>query len=379
MMRRGVLLLAVMALAALFALPVVAQDGEGWVCPTGFEGQTLSVFNWGTYISDEDDTATDFNENLVQGFEELCGVTVIYDGTMENSEQFYNRMLTGNPGWDLAAPTDYLIPVLIEEGLIIPFNPDNIPNLANMKANLANPWYDEEGIYAVPYFWGTIAIGYNAAVVEEEVTSWMQLFEYDGPVAWLEDRRAMMGVALTLLGFDPNTANEDEINAARDFLLANSENVISIAQDDGQVLLARGDVDMVIEYNGDVFQVAAECAESASCTSEFVYTVPEEGTNRWVDNMVIPVDAPNPALAEVFLDYLYDPQVAGVNANFVQYGSPNQAAVDAGFILEELLANPGIYPTEEIDANLYGLRDLTLDVQDIFDAAWEDIKLGIGQ
>jgi spermidine/putrescine transport system substrate-binding protein len=378
MIQRGVLVLAVVALAVLLALPVMAQD-EGWVCPAGFEGQTLSVFNWGTYISDEDDPATEFNENLVAGFEELCGVTVQYDGTMENSEMFYNRMLTGNPGWDLAMPTDYIIPVLIDEGLIVPFNPENIPNLANMKVNLANPWYDPEGIYAAPYFWGTIAIGYNAATVTEEITSWSQFFEYAGPVAWLEDRRAMLGTALEILGYDPNTETESEINEARDFLLANSENVLSIAQDDGQVLLARGDVDMVIEYNGDIFQIAAECAESAACDDDFRYIIPQEGAVRWVDNMVIPVDAPNAALAEVFIDYLYDPVVAGVNANYVQYGSPNQLAVTDGLVLQELLDNPGIYPTDEIDAKLFGIRDLTLDVQDIYDAAWEDVKLGIGQ
>lgn len=378
-MAKRVLFLVLCAVIGILALPVLAQDAasEPWTCPEGFEGQTLSVFNWGTYISDEDNLDTEVNENLIQNFEQLCGVTVIYDGTMENNEALIARLRSGNPGWDIAAPTDYVVTLLVSEGLIQPFNPENIPNLANMSAGLQNPWYDPEGVYAAPYMWGTIGIGYDFAKVGEEITSWTQVFQYAGPTAWLEDRRSMLGVALLMLGYNPNSENPDEIFEAAQFLIDNSANVVSIAQDDGQVLLARGDVDMVVEYNGDIFQVAAECAESADCTADFRYIIPAEGAVRWVDNLVIPTDAPNLPLAEVFIDYLYDPIIAGINANYVQYGSPNQAAVDSGFIDQELLDNPGIYPTEDVEANLFGIIDLP-DMEVDYSDAWEEVKLAIG-
>jgi spermidine/putrescine transport system substrate-binding protein len=363
----------------MISLPTLAQETmEPWTCPAGFEGQTLSVFNWGTYISDEDDPDTDINENLIQNFERLCGVTVIYDGTMENNETLIARLRTGNPGWDIVMPTDYTVALLIREELIQPFNPDNIPNLVNMKERLRYPWYDPEGTYAVPYMWGTIGIGYDFNKVGEEITSWSQMFEHSGPTAWLEDRRAMLGIALALLGYDPNSENPDEIFEAADYLIDNSANVVSIAQDDGQVLLARGDVDMAVEYNGDIFQVAAECGDSADCTADFRYAIPEEGAVRWVDNITIPTNAPNLPLAEVFIDYLYDPQIAGINANFIQYGSPNQAAVDGGFIDQALQDNPGIYPTAELDEKLFDIIDLPDSEVDYSDA-WETVKLAIGQ
>lgn len=382
-MSKRVLAVVLPILALLFALPVAAQDSElqPWVCPDGFSGQTLSILNWGTYISDEDNAETaDINENLIQNFEQLCGVTVIYEGTMESSEALQALLRGGNPGYDLAMPTGYIIPDLVAEDLILPINMDNVPNAANLNPNLANPWYDPEQMYTLPYFWGTIAIGYDFNKVGEEVTSWNQFFQYAGPVSWLEDRRSVMGIALEMLGLNPNSEDPAEIEQAVDFLQTNSSNVVTIAQDDGQVLLARGDVDMTIEYNGDIFQIAAECAESPDCTADFRYVIPEEGAVRWTDNMVIPTGAPNAPLAEVFMDYMYDPQIAAINANWVQYGSPNQASIDLGLIDQELLDNPGIYPTPEIDAKLFEVQSLTTgDGEILYSDSWEEIKLAIGQ
>jgi spermidine/putrescine transport system substrate-binding protein len=96
--------------------------------------------------------------------------------------------------------------------------------------------------------------------------------------------------------------------------------------------------------------------------------------------MVIPADAPNAPLAEVFMDYMYDPQIAAINANFVQYGSPNQASIDLGLIDQALLDNPGIYPTPEIDAKLFEVQALvTGDGEILYSDFWEEIKLSIGQ
>ena len=366
-----------------FAAPAIAQETEltPWTCPEGFAGQTLSVYNWGTYISDEDDPATpDINESLIQNFEQLCGVRVIYDDTMESSEALQALLRGGNPGYDIAMPTGYIIPDLILENLIQPINFENIPNAANLDPSLANPWYDPEQQYTLPYFWGTIAIGYDYNKVGEEITSWDQFFQYSGPVSWLEDRRSVIGIALEILGLNPNSEDPDDLAQAVEFLKANNRNVISIAQDDGQVLLARGDVDMTIEYNGDIFQIAADCEASSDCTADFRYVIPVEGAVRWTDNIVLLTGAPNPALAEVFIDYLYDPQIAAINANYVQYGSPNQAAIDLGLIDQALLDNPGIYPSPEIEAKLFEVQALeTGDGEILYSDAWEEVKLSIGR
>jgi spermidine/putrescine transport system substrate-binding protein len=357
------LLLAVGA-AILLAVPVLALDAhlEPWVCPEGFEGQTLSVYSWSTYVA----------EDTISNFEAACGVSVNYD-VFGNNEEMLGRLRQGNPGYDITVPTDYAVAIMVAENLVEPLNHDNIPNIANLGETFIDPWFDPGNQYSVPYQWGTQGIAYNVNIITEPITSWEQVWTYDGPVAWQDDQRFMLGNALNLLGLDPNSQNEDEINQARDFLLERGGNVVYIAADDGQAQLAGGNVDIAIEYNGDIFQLNADC----EC-EDYAYVIPDEGTQLWTDNLVIPADAPNHALAEVFIDYILDPQVGADISNYVAYATPNQAALDLGLIDEALLSNPGIYPSAEVLAKLFQLQDVP-DAEVYFSNAWDEIRVFLGQ
>jgi spermidine/putrescine transport system substrate-binding protein len=262
---------------------------------------------------------------------------------------------------------------MAEEGLLEPLNLDNIPNFAHIDDQFKNPPYDPDNTYSVPYQWGTVGIGYNITEVGEEITSWQQMFEYDGPVAWLEDLRAMLGISLVMLGYDPNTDNPDEIAEARDYLIANSGNVVAIAQDDGQAMLARGDVHITVEYNGDIFQIMDEC----EC-EDYAYAIPREGTLVWVDNLAIPAGAPNHALAEVFIDYILHPQVGADISNYTAYATPNRTAIEMGLIDEAYLSDTAIYPDEETFERLFFIRD-NPETEQLYNDAWDEVKVLIGQ
>jgi spermidine/putrescine transport system substrate-binding protein len=150
--------------------------------------------------------------------------------------------------------------------------------------------------------------------------------------------------------------------------------VVAIAADDGQVLLERGDVDMTIEYSGDILALMFEC----ECDT-YGYLIPEEGTNIWVDNMAIPVDAPNPELAMVFMDYILHPQVGADISNYTAYGSPNQPAIDNGLIDEALLSDPAIYPSQEILAKLFFSNPVGGDAEQLYNNAWDEMLIFLGQ
>lgn len=191
-----------------------------------------------------------------------------------------------------------------------------------------------------------------------------------------------------MLGLNPNTTDQAEIDVAKAFLTENGSNVISIAPDDGQEQLARGEVDMVFEWSGDILQVIAQCAEDTACTSDFRYVIPEEGSIAWIDNMSIPVGALNPALAHAFIDYILDPKVGADISNFTAFSSPNQAAIDAGLIDEALLNDPALYPGEVQMENLVFVltptgttedgQDLMAVTEQLYGDAWDEIKIGIG-
>jgi spermidine/putrescine transport system substrate-binding protein len=358
--RFGVFMALVLLISVQASGLTLAQDDEieGWTCPEGFAGQRLSVYNWSTYVA----------EDTIPNFEAACGVAVIYD-VYENNEAMLSRIREGNPGYDIIVPSDYTVEIMAAEGLLEPLDLSRIPNFANIGEIFIHPPYDPDNQYSVPYQWGTIGIGYNVNAVDGPVTSWTQMFEHDGPVAWLEHYRAMLSIGLVMQGYHPNSTNLDEIAEARDFLIENSGNMVAIAADDGQVLLDQGNVDMTVEWSGDIFQIIAEC----EC-EDFDYAIPEEGTIVWVDNLAIPIDAPNIELAHVFIDYILDAQVGADISNYTAYGSPNQAAIDLNLIDEEYLSNPAIYPPEEVMENLYFIQELP-DVEQAYLDAWDEIVI----
>ncbi len=354
-------LLALLLVTGLVSGSAAAQTPDSWTCPEGFSGQTLNVYNWTTYIA----------EDTVANFEALCDVQITYD-TYPSAEDLLARLRQGNPGYDVIVPSDVVTYPLIAEGLLEPLDKAKIPNFANLSENLLDLPFDEGNQYTVPYQWGTVGIGYNKTNVGAEVKGWSDLVAYGGPVAWLEDVRGMMGTALVMLGLDPNTRNPDEIAQARDYLVENGNNVVYIAQDDGQEVLARGEADMVIEYSGDIFQIMDECG-----CDDYAYVIPEEGAYFWVDNVTIPVGAQNKALAEVFIDYLLDPQVGADISNYTAYGSPNQASIDGGLIDEALLDDPAIYPPAEVEARLYSIVN-DPELEQLYNDAWDEVKIYVG-
>jgi spermidine/putrescine transport system substrate-binding protein len=356
-------LLRTLSVFLLSALSLQSVQGQtAWTCPEGFDGQQLSVYNWSTYIADD----------TIPTFEELCGVTVTYD-TYPTDGDMLSRIRQGNPGYDIVVPTAGTAQVMIEEGLLEELDFANIPNFANVAQVYVNPVFDPENKYTVPYQVGGLGVAYNREKVGKDITSWYDVFSYDGPVAWIEDYRVMLGIALKLLGYDPNSRSEEEIQAAKDFLIENGKNVITIAQDDGQELLARGEVDIVLEYSGDIFQLITDCA----CDT-YAYVNPVEGTYFSTDVMGIPIDAPNKPLAEVFINYILDPQVGADISNYTTYATPNQAAIDQELISEETLSNPGIYPPEEVRANLFTtIQDA--ESEPLYIDAWDEVKIALGQ
>lgn len=368
-MRKIFALALLVCVLMLTLVPVWAQDDTPvfdptqieWTCPEEYAGQELHVYNWSTYIGND----------TIAAFEALCDVTVIYD-VYDGNESMVARLRQGNPGYDIAFPSDYIIPVMIQEGLLAPLDKPLIPNFANISERWLNPPYDPEDEYTVAYMWGSTGIAYNTNNVDEPIETWEDFFNYDGPVAWLDDPRTMLSLALNVLGYDPNSQNADEIAAARDFLIDNSDNVIAIASDDGQALLERGEVDAVIEYGGDTYQLVLEC----EC-EDYAYVLPDEGFILDVASMVLLTDGPNPELAQVFMDFILDPYVNAWIVNDIAYPTANQAAIDSGVIFPELIENAQVFP-DVSSPNAWFLADVG-DADVSYNDAWDELRITVGR
>ncbi|NEO86081.1 MAG: spermidine/putrescine ABC transporter substrate-binding protein [Spirulina sp. SIO3F2] len=346
------------------AIPVgcAANNSTSTGGANGDAPSVLSIYNWSDYI----------DESVITDFESQFNATVEYD-TFDSNEAMLAKIQQGNPGYDIIVPTGDFVAGMIAEGLLEELDLGNIPNLNNIAERFLDPPFDPGNRYSVPYQWGTIGIGYNTTAAGGEITSWEEIFDakYAGRVALMEDPRAMLGVILMTLGYDPNTTDPDELKAAKDYLIEHKDVIATFAPDTGEDLLNQGEVDIAVEWNGDVFQVMEE-------NDEIEYVIPEEGTIVWVDNLAIPKDAPNKELAEKFINFVLEPEVSAMISNYIKYGNPNEAALEQKLIDQEDLDNPGIYPPPETFKKLKYANDLGDDTQ-LYDEVWTELKVAVGK
>lgn len=347
----------------LFLVSAILPLGCTAITPNGVDRsheKILSIYNWTDYIDPE----------VLDEFEQTFGVEIKYD-TFDSNESLFAKIRPGNPGYDIIAPTSDYVEIMMKEGLLEKLDLENIPNLKNIDPKFSHPPFDPKNEYSVPYQWGTMGIGYNIEKTGEEIDSWGAIFDpkYTDRVALMEDLRAVLGVTLIYLGYNPNTTNPQEIEAAKDYLVRHKETIAVFAPDTGQTLLAQGEVDLAVEWSGDIFQVMEE-------NENLRYVIPKEGSIVWTDNLAIPKNAPHKELAEKFINFILKPEIGAKISNYIKYGTPNQAAIDKGLIESEDLENPAIYPTPDIFAHLQYASDVGKKIS-LYDDAWTELKVSM--
>lgn len=331
--------------------------------PTGLTGiptistptRQLAIYNWGTYIAPE----------LLTMFSERYGVTIIYD-EFDSDEQLLTELRAGMI-YDLIVPTDMLLPVMRREGLLARLNHANISNIINLAPEFTDPTYDPQNRYSVPYQWGMIGIGYNIARTGRELTSWHDLFDpaFRGRVGILDDYTVSVGAILMMLGHSPNTTNVVHIEEAREFLLAHTDQLVIIG-DVGQDYLQNGDLDVVMEFNGDIAQLMRDDADIR-------FVIPQEGGYIFTDVMAIPATSPNQDLAELFINFILEPQNGAILSNVIRYATPNMASYP--FLNLDDLNNPIIYPSEDIQKRLFYQSFNNAQINALYAQVWEDFVL----
>jgi len=319
------------------------------------EPQELNLYNWDTYI----------DPALLTDFEKKFGVQINYD-IYDGNEELLDRVKANPTAYDLIVPSDYTVTLMRREGLLAPLNKENLPNFKNIDPLFINPALDPGNRYCAPYQWGTTAVGYNLKATGREIVSWDDVFDpaYAGRVALLDAARETLGVILLYLGYSPNSTNSVEIAAARDFLNDHAAQIAAYSGDDGQELLADGQVDIVLEYSGDIFQVMED-------HPDIRYTIPAEGAILWSDNMCIPAGAPHQELAEKFINYILEPEVGAALSNFTHYSTPNLAAFP--LVNEADRNNPSLYPSAEVRNRLFYLVDIGPEATELYEKAWADV------
>ncbi len=276
--------------------------------------KVLRVYNAGEYIDPE----------LLTEFETAYNCKVVYE-TFDSNESMYTKLKSGAQ-YDILIPSDYMIERLIKEELIQPVNWDNIPNAAGLNPDIMNLAYDPGNEFSVPYFWGSVGILYDTTVVDEKDldAGWELLRneKYAGNIYMYDSERDSFMVALKACGYSMNTDNTEEIDQAYDWLITqrNSMDVV-YAGDDVIDNMISGNKALAVVYSGDGAYIMCE-------NEDMDFIEPAQGTNIWCDGMVMTTDCKDETLAETFMNYMLDPEVASRNSVFVGYTSPVKAVAE---------------------------------------------------
>jgi putrescine transport system substrate-binding protein len=314
---------------------------------------TLNLYNWSDYI----------DPALLKDFTAQTGIKVRYD-TFDSNEVLETKVLQGQTGYDLVVPSNHNLPRYITAMAIQPLDKAKLPGLANLDpavmAHMAP--FDPGATYAVPYMQGTIGLGYNSDAIAKrlpgvKIDSWAVVFDpknlaklKDCGVYFLDASEDMYAIALNDLGMDPNSRNPKDYAAATDLLMKVRPYVRKFHSSEYISALANGDICLAIGYSGDVLQAKARAAEAKNGV-KLAYVVPKEGSQVWFDLFTIPADAPNPAAAYAFLNYMLKPEVIARASNYTKYANANAAATK--LVDPTVRDDPAAYPPPELAKRLF--------------------------
>ncbi len=329
-------------------------------------GISINVYNWGEYISTGADEGTlDVNEE----FTKLTGIKVNYTNYATN-EELYAKLKGGGATYDVIIPSDYMISKMIKENMIQELDFENIPNFGYIMPNFQNMDYDPKNDYSVPYTWGTVGIIYDQTMIDMDPADidWDILWDetYLDQILMFDNPRDAFMIAESLLGYSINTESEDELRACAEKLKEQKHVVQAYVMDEIFDKMGAGDALIAPYYAGDALTIMEE-------NEDLNFVVPASGTNLFVDAMCIPVGAKQKEAAEMYINFMCEPDIAYANIDYICYSTPHSAAFD--MLDEEVQNDPVSYPDEQFIAEKTTVFvNLSDEANQLMQDLWTEMK-----
>lgn len=313
------------------------QGGRQPTATTGALEDTLVIYNWAAYL----------NPESIKAFEKEYGVTVQATDFYESNEELLAKLQGGAEGYDLIAPTGYMVEIMAEEGLLMELDHSRLPNLPNIDPRFTGLAFDPEMRYHAPKDWGTTGFGYLSKFVKEPMTAWAQFFglgpQYTGRYTVLDGPYEVVSAAVKRLGYSWNTTVQSEIDEALELLIDFKPHVRAITSTQYRQMMSRAETWLALGWNGDFFYVYED-------QPSVRYVIPEEGTEFWVDTWAVPASAPHPNLAHEFINWILTPERQGVESSYTYYASCVAGAQE--HTAKAVANDPSIYPPPEVTDKL---------------------------
>ncbi len=303
---------------------------------------TLNVYNWGQYIADGSDDSME----IVAEFQRRYPHIKVNYSTYDSNEIMYSKISNGGITVDLIIPSDYMVARMIQEDMLLPIDYSNIPNYQYIDEAFRNTAYDPENQYSVPYTWGTVGILYNEKYVDPaDVTGWEIMWseKYAGKILMFDNSRDAFGIAQYRLGYDVNTTDKAELQECAELLSQQKPVLQQYVMDQIYSSMQNEEAWIAAYYAGD-------CLTMMENNENLRFYLPkDQGFNLFIDAMCIPKCAQEKEAAELFINFLCDPEIAAANMDWVGYGVPLSAAKE--YMDPETVSNPVVYPPDEALVN----------------------------
>jgi len=356
--------------------PPATEASQATEAPTGGEtaercgdksqlADEIFLYTWVEYI----------DPDIKTQFEAECGVKIT-ETNFDSNETLLATLQAGGADYDIVVPSDYMVQILISEGMLMELDYNVVTNIQHMEPLNVNQYFDPDQKYTVPWFWGTSGFAVDTNVVTDVESSWSMMFDtnspYCGKISMLDDERETIGAALMYLGYPINDVDPAHLEEAKNLLIEQSKCVKAYDSQTNDDLIISGETVLSHIWTGDA--ILAGLPDSGG-REGVAYVIPSEGCTIWQDNMAVPVGAPNAYTAMVFMNYTQYPDIAAQNAEWVGYATPNKASKE--FIDPEMLANEGIYPSAEVAESLQWIEDVGPALE-LYDRIWTEFKAAIG-
>ena len=350
--------------AAESSAPAASSDGGASAAPSYEIEKQLYMYNWSDYVSPTN----------IDKFKAQFGVEKFQYDTFANNEELLAKFQAGASGYDIAAPTAEYTPALVDGGYIQKIDWSRVPNAQYIDAAFKGLNWDPKDEYQLPKDFGTTGILYRSKLVSEPVESWQNLYDltvgkYSGKTVFVDSMGDVFIMPLKMIGASLNSTDSGELEQARTILLDLAPHILALDSDTYQDKLASEEAALCLGWTGPIVALRADPA-----TADIKYVVPSEGSLFWLDTWVLVTNAPNPNAAYAFLNFIQDPEVQAEETNYNGYGSPNDEAKK--YIDPAVLADPAIFPPDDVMSKLEGAIDLSSDQHRI--DIWQEFKSKIG-
>lgn len=316
----------------------------------------LKLYNWSDYMPQE----------LIDKFSSSYDVTVIQD-SYDSNETLLARLKSGVTGYDVAVPGDYMVAIMIEEGLLDKVQPHTLENFKHIKEELVDVYFDPGREYSIPYQFGTTSFMVDTNAYSGDIDTLAILFdtpdELKGKVNMFRDVNDVINAALRYKGFETCNSNRAELAEVNDLLLEAKSDWMSITSDGAREMVVSGDAAVSMIWNGMGLRGRLE-------KPSLQYAYPKEGMTAWADNLVVLKGAENRDNALLFMNFLLEPENAAALTNFAGYtaGVNNTAP----FLMDELKNAPELNPPADAPTAEF-VPPCSPDVVALYDRIWTNL------